>query len=353
MDPPAKGDGGIVSRLLKWVLMAACLGLFGAMVAGTDRAGLLEVARNLGWGALVALVPYFFVYVVDTRAWALAFERLPAVRPVRLFLVRWAGESVNNVLPSAYVAGEFIKVRLLGSLGLGPSDTVPASVISKTAQTVSQIAFIAIASLAFLQMDPPWVVRSALWVVLLGGVATVGLFFWMQRRGFFKTFVDGLALLRLRPARLQKLAPAIQGVDAATRSYYVRHPWRFARCSGLYLVGWFMDTVEIYIFSRLAGHPISWTQALVIEAFTGVAKAMGWFVPGSAGVQDSGLLWVARMTGMNDAAAVAYALFRRGREMLYAAIGLSLFAIQDGGFGALRRPFASIRGIAAQNPTPP
>lgn len=342
-----EGDSGVVSRLVKWALMAACLGLFAAMVAGADMAGLAQVARNLGWGALLGLVPYFFVYLVDTRAWALAFERLPAVHSFRLFLVRWAGESVNNVLPSAYVAGEVVKVRLLGRLGFSPDSTIPASVISKTAQTVSQIVFIACASLAFIQMNPPDGVRWALWLILGGGLATVALFFWMQRRGFFKTFVDALSLLRIRPAFAQRLAPAIQGVDAATRAYYIRHPWRFAGCVSAYLAGWLMDTVEIYVFALLAGHPISWWQALVIEAFTGVAKALGWFVPASAGVQDSGLLWVARMTGMNDAAAIGYALFRRGRELIYAAIGLCLFAIQDGGFGGLRRPLNPLPGAPA------
>ena len=79
------------------------LGLFGWFI---HRAGPAEVFANvsrLGWLAPVVWVPYFFVYVLDTWGWYLAFGGYAAVRLsyLTLFRVRWAGESINNVIPSA------------------------------------------------------------------------------------------------------------------------------------------------------------------------------------------------------------------------------------------------------------
>ena len=97
-----------------------------------------------------------------------------------------------------------------------------------------------------------------------------------------------------------------------------------------YFAGWLLDTIEILVFSWLSGHPISWLQALVVEAFTGVAKAVGWFVPGSAGVQESGVVFFGRLAGLPDSLCVAYALFRRFRELGYAAVGWTLLWLEEG-----------------------
>jgi hypothetical protein len=79
------------------------LGLFGWFIHRTGPAEVFANVSRLGWLAPVVLVPYFFVYVLDTWGWYLAFGGYAAVRPsyLTLFRVRWAGESINNVIPSA------------------------------------------------------------------------------------------------------------------------------------------------------------------------------------------------------------------------------------------------------------
>jgi hypothetical protein len=57
--------------------------------------------------------------------------------------VRWAGESVNAVVPSAYIAGEAVKVQLLHRRGVPRMQAASSVVAGKTAQTLAQVAFIA------------------------------------------------------------------------------------------------------------------------------------------------------------------------------------------------------------------
>ena len=82
--------------------------------------------------------------------------------------------------------------------------------------------------------------------------------------------------------------------------------------------------VEIYLVSHLLGMPISWSQAIVMEAFTGVAKALGMWLPGSLGVQESGIILLGRLAGLPPALAAAYAIIRPIRELIFVAIGMLL-----------------------------
>ena len=50
-------------------------------------------------------------------------------------------------------------------------------------------------------------------------------------------------------------------------------------------------------------------------------------MPGSLGVQDSGIVMLGRLAGLPDTLSVAYAFLRRAREIIFALIGwLLLYA---------------------------
>ena len=58
-----------------------------------------------------------------------------------------------------------------------------------------------------------------------------------------------------------------------------------------------------------------------MEAFILVAKALGIFVPGALGVQDSGIVFLCYLFGLPGALVIAYAIIRRRRELVFALIG--------------------------------
>src|SRR5690606_20884492 len=129
------------------------------------------------------LLPFSLVYVVDTVAWGQAFADGRPVSFGRMFRIRWAGESVNNVVPSAYVGGEVVKAHLLCRRGVPVKTATASTVLSKTAQSVAQVAFIAAASLTFLQLAPDEPgMRMGMTVVVAGATAVVAGFFLLQRR---------------------------------------------------------------------------------------------------------------------------------------------------------------------------
>jgi uncharacterized membrane protein YbhN (UPF0104 family) len=102
-----------------------------------------------------------------------------------------------------------------------------------------------------------------------------------------------------------------------------------------------LDTLDIFLVAWLLGLPISWTHALAIEAFVGVAKVLGLFVPGALGVQESGIALVCRLAGLPEALGLSYAIIRRGREVIYASIGWLLLYLEEATLKGLSGKIAS------------
>lgn len=312
---------------LKLLVAALGLALFGWFV---HRAGVGEIARafaNLSWFAPLVLVPYGIVYIIDTAGWRFAFGRggAPGVRFGTLLRVRWAGESVNAVVPSAYIAGEAVKVQLLHKRRVPRMLGASSVVAGKTAQTVAQVAFIALGAAAgamHLPTDSP--ARHGMLLITAFGVVVVVLLFLLQRRGMFRTLS---ALVPIRA--LSSRAESLRQLDERLFDFYRKDRRHFLFSTTTYFAGWLADTIEILLVSHLLGMPIDFSQALAIEAFIGVAKALGIFVPGALGVQESGIVFLCYLFGVPPALGVAYAIIRRGRDVIYAAIGWT-FLYLDG-----------------------
>jgi glycosyltransferase 2 family protein len=327
-----------------WRILAllAGLALFGWYLSRADLRSVGESLARLGWLAPLVLVPYLFVYGADCLGWKFSFPPETKVSFWTLFRIRWAGEAVNNVVPSAYVGGEAVKVYLLRKHGVPAGPGTSAAVVSKTAQTLAQVLTIVLASIAFLQIagDKPGL-RTGMSLVLIAGLAVMAGLFWIQRRGIFGTALSVAKVLRLKLAFLDQRREKILGVDQAIIGFYRHHRPRFYASTGFYLAGWLIDTLEIYLVAHLLGMPITWSQALAVEAFIGVAKVLGMWVPGSLGIQESGIIMLCRLAGLPDTLGVAYAILRRAREVIFAIIGWLLLYADN----------ASLRAIKAAPPS--
>ena len=319
-----------MKAVLKWLALLAGLVLLAWYLSRLDSAAVLPALKQLGWLAPLVLVPYFIVYIVDCFAWRLAFPEKPCVSFLTMFRIRWAGESLNNLVPSAYIGGEALKVYLLQKQGVRAEDATASAVVSKTAQTVAQVFFISLAALTFLSLvKNNAALRAGMIVVVACGMLAVAALFWIQRRGLLGVLFSITQAFRLRSRALEAIRPKIEQVDRTILDFYRRHPRRFLASTCAYLCGFFLDTTEIYLASHLLGMPIAWWQAFCVEAFTGVAKILGMWAPGSIGVQESGIVLLGRLGGLPDTLSFTYALLRRVREGIFVLGGWTLLYVAE------------------------
>lgn len=323
------GPSERVKLFLRLALAGIGLGFFAWFV---QRAGVGEIARafrELGAPALIALLPYGLVYLLDTVGWRWSFGHDAPLPFLTLLRVRWAGESVNNIIPTGYVGGEAVKVFLLQKYGVAASSGTVSVIIGKTCQSLAQVIFIALGALAAWSCLPSGSAAAGAMFAVSGlSFTMLAAALWLQGRGLFHTLLPIARRFRLTVSTARETA--LRGLDDRMGAFYRRDRRSFLRSTTAYLAGWLCDPLEILLISHLLGVPISYPKALAIEAFISVAKAAGSFVPGAIGVQETGIVFLGHLFGLPPSLAITYAIFRRGRELLYAAAGGALWMAEAG-----------------------
>jgi uncharacterized protein (TIRG00374 family) len=313
-----------VKLALRCIIAGAGLALFAWFVHRTGVETIPRAFATLGWSAPLVLLPYTLVYLLDTVGWRLCFgQPLPkAIRFGTLFRIRWAGESLNNVVPSAYLGGEAVKVYLLHKRGLPVAEGTSSVIISKTAQVLAEVIFIAFGAVAgssILAANSP--ARAGMFAITGAATALIAMLFWLQYRGIFSTLLALTGRLRLRIHALASRAESLRQLDRRILDFYRKDRRRFLFSVMFYLAGWIADSLDILLVSHLVRMPLDWSQALAFEAFIGVAKALGIFAPAALGVQESGVIFLFYLFDLPSALAAPYAIIRRARDLIFALIG--------------------------------
>lgn len=327
-------------KALRLLLLALGVGLVAGLFWHADPAGVWRLVVSLGWTAPLFLCPYGLVYLLDTLGWRLTFgARLPPPLTFRrLIRIRWAGEAVNALVPSGYLGGEAVKVYLLHQAGISGWTGTTSVVVSKTVQIVAQVLFIGLgALLGAMHLPPESPYRPAFWAITAIAAGVLLLLVGVQSYGFFRSLRGVAAWCQPWRRWFERHRERLQEVDDAIRSFYRSDPRWLVFSTGAYFAGWLGDTLEIWLVSALLGWPIDWPRAAAMEAFIGVAKALGTFIPASIGVQESGVVLLFRAFGLTPSQALAYALLRRARELVYAFVGLALLWTQESSLKLLKR----------------
>lgn len=329
-----------MKTLLRLAVLSLGLAVFAWFVHRAGPGEIWQTVSRLGWRAPLIVVPFALVYAIDSLGWHFAFGRdhPHGLKFWSLYRVRWCGEAFNNVVPSAAVGGEALKVYLLHKRGVNPHDAAASVIVGRTIQTLMQVTFIALGSAAFLHVagHKPGVAPAMATTLTLSTALVVALF-WLQSRGVFTLILSWAAKLHIRLRSLEAKRDWLLRIDRQVLSFYRHDRQHFVLCALTYLGGWLMDTTDIYLVSWLLGYPIDWVHAVAIEAFIGVTKLVGFVVPGGIGVQESGIILVCRLAGLPEPLGVAYAIIRRGRDVVFAGIGWLLLYLEEASLQGLRK----------------
>jgi uncharacterized protein (TIRG00374 family) len=320
--------GAAMRGALKVILALVGVAALAWFLLHADLREIWRTCLSLGWTAPVLFTPYLLVYLADTLGWWFCFRQPPPY--LTLMRIRWAGEAVNNVLPSAYLGGEALKIYSLGKRGIPAAQSAPAAVLSKTVQTLAQVMCIALGGLAFVSLGvAPPVFQKAMVGVFFAGIAVVGGLFWLQRHGVFGFFFGLFRRLRWRAEAWKHRESTWRQFDQDIREFYVSQRGRFLASCAAYLAGWLLDAAEIYLAAYLLAVPLSIAQAVAIETFVSVAKALSIFIPGALGVQESSVVFLCRMAGVPDSFGFTYAVLRRARELIFVLIGWGWLCLEE------------------------
>lgn len=317
--------------------VAVAFALVATVFRDVDRARVATLVARSGVSLLLALAPQAVSFLSESFGW----QQLVVSLGYRLDLfamlrVRVATEALSQSLPVGVVWCESMKpVLLQRHAGLPLVAGVAAAAGRKYVRLWSQAAYI---SLAF-AVGYATLRRASMGLIGRGGLQWLVLVTALVLSLASASMALGLsssALGRCVSALLARL-PIAGARRGARREGFAQAGAQLARVGRLglrslavpvvaCLVAWCAESIETLIALRLLGVRVGLDDALAIETTVSLARQLLFMVPAGIGVQDAGYVGFLAALGVPAALEVgaAFALVKRGRELVYTALGLGL-----------------------------
>jgi len=291
--------------------MAALVGYFGA---GAVVRSLLAIG-GAGFVAICA------IHLALTAAMGLAWRVLLPGAPVgTLMWARLVRDSGSEALPLSQVGGYVLGARALTLAGVPGTLAAASTIVDVTLEFIAQLAYTALGLAWLIRLQPESRVAPPVLLGLLVAALAATAFVLVQRRGV--GFVDRIARY-LGRGWAERGAAGAAALHAALAGIY-RRPGGLWASFLLHLACWIASAAEVWLALRLAGQPLPFSAALVIESLLYAIRTAAFLVPQAAGVQEGAYLLLGAGFGLTPEMSLALSLLKRGRDL---ALGLPTIAV--------------------------
>jgi putative membrane protein len=313
-------------QIIVWLLGLAGAALFTVLLL---RQGLPQVGAAFaaaGW-AIAAVVLYHFAVplFLDTLAWWVLFPKSDRLPLRKLLWMRWIGESVSTLVPSAAVGGDIVRARLAAINGASLPVAAGSVLVDITLGVFTQAAFTLLGVVLLVEVTGQKnFIRPTLIGTLIGVVGVAG-FYFVQRMGMFRFLAKIIARLANSP-EWQSLVQGGETLDQTVRALYARRKALIACCAWT-IISLVAGSGEIWIALHALDLRATFISALILQSMVLTIRSAAFAVPGGLGVQEGGYLVVGNLLGIPGDAAFALSLIARVRELALGIPGLITWQI--------------------------
>jgi hypothetical protein len=319
LEPPARSLEPRPWERRRIIITAVCtmggVGLFAYVVR---RAGIEEVVggiQRVGWGLTAILALQGVRFAVRTQCWRLCMPRSTHLRFSRAFGAFLAGDAIGSITPLGLLASEPTKVFLTRH-HLATRDSVASLAMENLIYAASVAAMVAVGLVIVLATVP---LPSSWWWGLAAGLLLL----------VFAVF--RMRVLVGRPARNGTNAGSgwreqLERLRLAVAEFSDTHKERLWVAFGLDAMFHAIAVVEVFLTLRwlLGDQSPTLAQAVAFEALNRVVTVAFKFVPFRVGVDEAVTGAAAPLLAVDPAAAVALAVVRKVRNLLWSFVGLAV-----------------------------
>ena len=280
-----------------------------------------------GWGIFFVLAIYGVAFMVDTVAWQLT---LPSTKVnfhwlYNLWKVRMVGAAFGKMLPFSAFGGAPIKGFILKShYGISYKEGAASIILIESTHLISMVLFMA-SGVLFILFDSNLPQTFYIFSTISLSVLTIGIFaFYIIQRLKITSIAGGWISQRPLGRRLEKFLNHLQDFDERLVRFYTRQRSQFFGALGLNLLNWYLGAVEVYVILYFLGHPISFSESIVLETLVELVRAGTFFIPATLGTQEAAFLLATGAITGQPALGVATALMRRVREIVWLILGFAI-----------------------------
>jgi putative membrane protein len=322
-------------RLTFYSLGFAGAALFTTLLIREGAGQIGSAIATAGW-ALFAIIAYHFLVPVllDTIAWWVLFPRDERPPFRKLYWMRWIGESVSTLVPSAAVGGDIVRARLAAIHGTPVATAAATVLVDLTLGVFTQAAFTLLGVVLLVSTTGQ---RNFVGPTIIGvivGVAAVGGFYFVQRLGMFRFLARMIAKLANSPEWQSMIHSGAQ-LDETVRSLYGRRRQVMA-CCGLTMVSLVLNSGEIWIAMWALNLHATIVNAAILQSMVLTIRSAAFAVPAGLGVQEGGYVVLACVLGIaNDPSrcgeiGFALSVIARVRELGFGIPGLIAWQLIEG-----------------------
>jgi putative membrane protein len=304
-----------------WSLGLAGAALFTFLLIHQGAAQVGKAFAAAGW-AIVAVVVYHFAVPVflDAVAWWVLFPKSDRLSLPKLLWMRWIGESVSTLVPSAAVGGDIVRARLAAISGARLPVAAGSVLVDLTLGVFTQAIFTLLGLVLLVTVtEQRSFVRPTLVGTLIGVIGVAG-FYFVQRRGMFRFLARILARLANSP-EWQSLVRGGETLDQTIRALYARRR-AVVMCCIWTIISLVSGAGEIWIALWALNLHATFINALILQSMVLTIRSAAFAVPSGLGVQEGGYLFVGSLLGIPGDAAFALSLIARVRELALGIPGL-------------------------------
>ena len=316
-------------RLTFYLLAFAGAGLFTALLIREGAPQVGKAIATAGWAILGVIAYHLCVPVfLDALAWWVLFPRNERPPLRNIFWMRWIGESVSTLVPSAAVGGDIVRARLAAIKGAPLPVAAGTVLVDLTLGVFTQAAFTILGVVLLVQATGQKNLVGPTIIGTLIGVAAVGGFYFVQRLGMFRFLARMIAKLANSP-EWQSLVQSGETLDQTVRTLYARRRGVIACCAWT-MLSLILNSGEVWIALRALNLNATVLNAIILQSTVLTVRNVGFAVPSGLGVQEGGYVLIGSLLGIDGTNALALSLIARVRELALGVPGLLTWQLIEG-----------------------
>ena len=321
-----KGPGKF--KLTFYLLGFAGAALFTALLIREGAAKVLDAFVTPEW-VIMGIVAYHAIPIfLYAAAWWVLFpaSERPSLR--QLLWMRWIGESISTLVPSAAIGGDIVRARLAAIHGASLPIAAGTVIVDITLGVFVQAGFTLLGLMLLVHATGQTSFVGPTLFGTLVALLAFGGFYFAQRWGMFG-FVGRLISRLASSSDWQSLVQRGDTLDQTVRSLYSRRRSIVACCAWT-IVSLIVASGEIWIALLAMDLPPSFINALILQSMVFTIRSAAFAVPGGLGVQEGGYVLVGSLLGIPGDAAFALSLITRLRELGLGIPGLIFWQLVEG-----------------------
>ena len=311
-----------------WLFGLAGAALFTGLLIHQGVGQVLDAFATGEWAIMGIVVYHLIPIFLDALAWWVLFPNPDRPPMLRLFWMRWIGESVSTLVPSAAVGGDIVRARLASIRGVPLPIAAGTVLVDLTLGIFIQAGFTLLGVVLLVDLTGKTsFVRPTLIGIIIALFAFAG-FYFVQRMGMFR-FIGRIVSRLAGSSDWNSLVQGGDTLDRTIRTLYARRRGVVGCCAWT-IASLVIGSGEIWLALWILDLPDSFLNALILQSMVLTIRSAAFPVPAGLGVQEGGYLVVGNLLGISGEGAFALALVARAREIGLGIPGLISWQVIEG-----------------------